>query len=256
MEFTAIQQGFMNYIRDPNQPLPEGIEPRRMTIYRELFFNNINGFISSAFPVVKTLYDESNWLALVQQFFVEHDCHTPIFIEIAGEFLAFLQQYQLKPTDPIFLLELAHYEWLELVVATTQASLTQQALTIEQLATYPLQISACAKVAQYQFDVQHISVDYQPVEPPEQPQYFCVYRDLDDEVAFLQLNPLTAQVLALVAQRTDLTGKNQQQQNSTLADIVTWLTEQYPQMQTEVLTNGCVQMLSQMVEKGIVVTSR
>lgn len=254
MEFTAIQQGFMNYIRDPSQPLPEGIEPRRMTIYRELFFNNINGFISSAFPVVKTLYNEPDWLALVQQFFVEHDCHTPIFIEIAGEFLAFLQQYQLKPTDPIFLLELAHYEWLELVVATTQASLTQQTLTIDELATRPLQMSMCAKVAQYQFDVQHISVDYQPVEPPEQPQYFCVYRDVDDEVAFLQLNLLTAQVLALLAHTTDTA--ESELQSLTLADIVTWLTEQYPQMQTEVLTNGCVQMLSQMVEKGIVVTSR
>ncbi|QIR14857.1 HvfC family RiPP maturation protein [Shewanella aestuarii] len=248
MEFKQVQQGFMDYIRDPSHPLPEGIEPRRMTIYRELFFNNVNGFVSSAFPVLKSVYAEQDWLALVQTFFAQHDCQTPIFVEIAGEFLVFLQQeYQVKDSDPAFLLELAHYEWLELIVATVQDAKTQTLMTINDITQVPLQLSACAKVAQYQFDVQHISIEYQPIEPPATPQFFCVYRDTQDEVAFLQLNPLTAQVLALIDQYT------QQQQRLYFDDIVSWLTQLYPTMQSDVLSQGCVQMLTQMVEKNIIV---
>jgi hypothetical protein len=249
MKFTDIQQGFMDYIRDPSQPLPNGIEPRRMVIYRELFFNNVNGFVSSAFPVLKSLYEEQDWLTLVQQFFAEHNCHTPIFVEIAGEFLAFLQQYEMKDSDPNFLLELAHYEWLELVVATKQSSEQQQKLEAELLLSRPLQLSVCAKVAQYQYDVQHISVDYQPIEPPSQPQYFCVYRDVEEEVSFLQLNPLTAQVLALIEQRT------QQQTSIGFDEIIHELMGYYPNMQAETMKSGCVNMLTQMAEKGVVVTT-
>ena len=249
MKFTDIQQSFMDYIRDPNHPLPHGIEPRRMLIYRELFFNNVNGFVSSAFPVLKSLYDEQDWLTLVQQFFAEHHCHTPIFVEIAGEFLAFLQQYKMKDSDPHFLLELAHYEWLELVVATQQSSEQQQVFAADLILLKPLQLSVCAKVAQYQYDVQHISVDYQPIEPPSQPQYFCVYRNREDEVSFLQLNPLTAHVLALIEQHT------QQHMSISFDEVIHQLMAFYPNMQVDTMTNGCAHMLKQMVEKGIVVTS-
>ena len=48
---------FAAHIRDPeNKPAPENIEDRRMGIYRDLFFNNIEGFLSGTFPVLKRLY--------------------------------------------------------------------------------------------------------------------------------------------------------------------------------------------------------
>lgn len=37
MSFIETQQRFMDYIKDPTMPLPDGIEMRRMKIYRELF---------------------------------------------------------------------------------------------------------------------------------------------------------------------------------------------------------------------------
>ncbi|MCL1143992.1 DNA-binding domain-containing protein [Shewanella gaetbuli] len=250
MHFIETQQGFMDYIRDPKKPLPADIEPRRMKVYRELFFNNVNGFVTNAFPVLNSLYAEEHWLSLVQQFFSQHDCHSPIFIDIAGEFLQFLQQYELTENDPVFMLELAHYEWLELYIATVQSNQSQKSFSVDVLQSTPLQMASSAKVAQYQFDVQHISVDYQPIEPPQQPQYFCVYRDQQEEVSFLQLNPLTAQVLAFIEQNTN--------QHDTLMfdDLMAWLVECYPTMDNEVLYDGCVQLLSQMIDKHIVVTTR
>ena len=40
--FIDTQLEFANYIRDPeNNPAPDNIEQRRMTIYQERFYNNI-----------------------------------------------------------------------------------------------------------------------------------------------------------------------------------------------------------------------
>ncbi|MCP4827546.1 MAG: DUF2063 domain-containing protein, partial [Proteobacteria bacterium] len=41
------------YLRDPqNNPPPEDVEQRRLKIYEDLIYNNIEGFISSGFPVL------------------------------------------------------------------------------------------------------------------------------------------------------------------------------------------------------------
>ena len=36
MQFQQVQQAFIAHIKDPQQPVPAGIEERRMAIYREL----------------------------------------------------------------------------------------------------------------------------------------------------------------------------------------------------------------------------
>ncbi|MBR9728963.1 DUF2063 domain-containing protein [Shewanella intestini] len=249
MDFIKHQQQFMAYIKNPQSALPSGIEPRRMHIYRELFFNNIDGFVSSAFPVLKSLYSAENWQQLIQQFFVTHQCKTPIFIEIAAEFLQFLQnEHQVSAADPVFLLELAHYEWLELVVSTAQPLKSEQLLTADSVLTESLTLAATAKIAQYSFDVQHISVDYQPIAPTSQPQFFCVYLDKSEEVAFLQLNPLTAQVLAFIE------SKQHQGDFITVEQLLDWLTTTYPQMSPELLQQGCESLLITLASQGILVT--
>ncbi|BAJ02758.1 HvfC family RiPP maturation protein [Shewanella violacea] len=242
MNFTRIQQSFMDYIKEPSRPLPKGTEARRMKIYRDLFFNNINGFVSSAFPVLKSLYAEEAWLALIQKFFVTHDSQTPIFIEIAQEFVSFLQsEYQLTEGDPAFIIELAHYEYMELVVAVAKDNPLHQGMQgpITQVA---LCLSDTAKVLQYRFDVQRVSEDYRPDGPAESPLNFCLYRDKQDEVIFLQLNPLAAQALGYLCQYESVN----------FDYLVTWLKQTYPQMDDEVLTQGCKQMLVELAAKGVV----
>ena len=248
MSFIETQQNFMDYIKDPSNPLPEGIEARRMKIYRELFFNNVDGFVSNAFPVLKSLYSEQDWQQRVQLFFVEHDCHTPIFIEIAQEFLLFLQtEYTATEQDPAFMLELAHYEWLELVVAVAQESSQQKIINVADIDTdaitkMSLSVSSTSQIAQYTFDVQHISEDYRPDTPTEAPQFFCIYADFDDEVSFLQLNPLTAQVLAYMSQFESVQ----------YSELIDWLLETFTNIESEVLQQGCIELLLQLSDKGII----
>jgi len=122
-DFQQKQYAFAAHIRDPeNNPAPQGIEDRRMGIYRELFFNNLFSLLSSTFPVLKKIHSDENWRRLVRQFMIHHRAETPYFMQIPQEFLAFLQNvYGGSDDDFPFLLELAHYEWIELELSVSTA---------------------------------------------------------------------------------------------------------------------------------------
>ena len=95
VDFTSKQDEFTAYIRDPqNNPVPADVKESRMVMYRELFFNNIESFLSGNFPVLRKILSDQQWLALVQDFFVKHACQSPHFSQIPEEFLDYLQNEQ------------------------------------------------------------------------------------------------------------------------------------------------------------------
>jgi hypothetical protein len=72
-DFTRRQYAFAANIRNPgNSPAPDDIEDRRMQIYRELFYNNVESFISGTFPVLRRIYSDADWHALVREYFSRH----------------------------------------------------------------------------------------------------------------------------------------------------------------------------------------
>ena len=99
------------HLRDPDRaPPPQGIEDRRLKIYRDLIYNNIEGFVSGGFPVLRSLYDDVQWEELVRLFMDGHRCKSPYFLEISQEFIGYLMnEHQLRDCDPEFMAELAHY---------------------------------------------------------------------------------------------------------------------------------------------------
>lgn len=245
--FTQVQQAFMAHIRDPQQHAkPSDIEERRMAIYRDLFFNNVDGFVSSAYPVLKSLYSEQAWYSLVRQFFSQHDCKSPYFLDIAGEFLTFLaNDYEVQSDDPAFILELAHYEWVELDVSVAQEVPEEVSLSAHQVTSSALFLSSLARNLSYSFPVHTISVANQPSEPAAQPSYFVVYRDSDDEVQFLSTNAMTALLLNII----------ESQPGADLNDICQAVAEHAPQFSQEQLYQGALNTLNAMAERGIVVTN-
>lgn len=242
MSFFQIQQSFIDHIKQPSSKLPDGTNARRMKVYRELFFNNVEGFVSSSFPVLKTLYTKDKWLTLVQTFFADHDCQTPIFIEIAQEFLAFLQtEYKFKSSDPAFMLELAHYEYMELVVAVAKDNPQHKQINTP-IIDQAFCLSDTAKVLQYSFDVQHISDEYRPETPSDSAQFFCLYCDDQDEVIFLQLTPLSAQLLGFLSQYEAVN----------FDDLKNWLANVYSNVEQAALAQGALQLLEDLASKGVV----
>ena len=93
--------------------------------HRELFYNNVEGFISSGFPVLRELLDDKTWHAMVRDFFSRHRCKTPYFLEISAEFLDYLENERDTSDDPPFIKELAHYEWAELALTVAEQEIDE-----------------------------------------------------------------------------------------------------------------------------------
>ena len=234
-------------IRDPQSHKAQelGLAPDRLAVYQSLFFNNIQGFVSSAFPVLHSLYSQAQWKQLIRCFFQHHRCQSPIFMDIAEEFLHFLStEYEMQPEDPPFLLELAHYEWVELALSVRPQADAVRALLPDEVADRPLCLSALAWPLRYCYPVHQICTDFMPSQPPSEPTFLLVYRDETDEVRFIQLNNLTAALLAVL----------QQQPGLTLAGLCQQLAGQIAGLTEEQLRQGALQRLQDFARRGVVMT--
>ncbi|MGV6827673.1 MAG: HvfC family RiPP maturation protein [bacterium] len=211
MASLAEQQlSFASHLRDPeHHPAPTDVEDRRMAIYRELFYNNISEFVTNGFPVLNTITPEDVQQRRIRAFFNEHHCQTPYFPEISAEYVEWLRNERGDhPDDPPFIVELAHYEWVEFVLAFSDADedLPPVDHNGDIIAGVPV-VSPVAWHLSYQYPVHLISEDYQPEEPGEQPTYLLVYRDRLDEIHFLEINPVTYRLLDLLSKDAAMTGQ-------------------------------------------------
>ena len=210
-DFQKKQYAFAAHIRDPEHNAgPADVEDRRMAIYRELFFNNLHSLLSQTFPVLKKLHEPEKWRALVRHFMISHQAQTPYFLEIPQEFLVFLQTaYELQDDDFPFLIELAHYEWVELALSVSQETNADVQVDLEGdlLAGIPVK-SKLAWTYAYQFPVHRITTKFQPQEPGEQPTFLAVCRKANEDMDFMELNPVTARLLELIESNESESGRD------------------------------------------------
>ena len=245
MQFQLVQQAFIAHIKDPSQnPRPADVAPERMVVYNELFFNNVQGFVSSAFPVLRSLYSAEQWQALNRLFFCQYQCTSPYFLHIAEHFLHFLQQdYTLQATDPQFMLELAHYEWAELYLATKQVDEREVLVAADEVTSSGLGLTERAMILAYPYPVHTISSDNQPKAAGEV-QCYLLYRNQDDDVKFVLVNQITAALLQTL----------QQQPGATLKQLVQSLSALLPQFSHEQLLQGAEDIMRNFAAKGVLVS--
>ncbi len=204
------------HLRDPaSSPAPLGIEDRRLAIYRDLLLNNIEGLLAGNFPVIRKLLGDEQWRTLVRDFYREHRSQTPLFPEIAREFLGYLETrasrdlLQTEPAriDPPFLAELAHYEWVELALQISEASPTDTLHDPDGdlLIGAPL-LSPLAWPLAYRWPVHQLGPDHQPVTPPDAPTLLLLRREPDGSVRFSSLSPLAFRLLQRLDDLPTLSG--------------------------------------------------
>ncbi|MEK6596470.1 MAG: DNA-binding domain-containing protein, partial [Pseudomonadota bacterium] len=71
--FVHQQYAFAAHIRNPEKnPRPEDIEERRMKIYRELFYNNVEDFMANTYPVLRQITPDDRWHAMMRDYFANH----------------------------------------------------------------------------------------------------------------------------------------------------------------------------------------
>jgi hypothetical protein len=245
------QYAFAAHIRDPDvNAAPADVEDRRMKIYRELFYNNVEGFLASGFPVLRRLMDDRQWHAMARDFFANHRSHSPLFLEISREFLNYLDDERgERPDDPPFLRELAHYEWVELALSVAEAEpevaperLDRQGDLLQQQPVF----SPLCWALSYRFPVHRIGPDYRPLAPGDQPTYLLVYRNRDDDVLFVELNPVSARLFELLHEQERCSGLQALQQ------IASELEHPDP----DTVIEGGRRILEQWRQRGIVLGTR
>lgn len=244
VDFKAKQHEFAAYIRDPyNNPAPTDIKLQRIETYRELFFNNIEGFLSSNFPVLKTILNEQQWFELSQDFFAKHPCTTPYFSEIPEEFLDYLQTQRKNNTDYPFLLELAHYEWVEMALSISQEEIKANSEDfINHIDKQNISLSPLAWPLAYQFPVQQISPDFLPLTASEQPTFLLVYRNIIDEVSFIQIPAITFRLLQLLQESEAMSCQACLQQ----------IADESAHPEPEIIIKSGLQIIKDLAEKNII----
>lgn len=244
-----LQRRFAAHLRDPAAaPAPEGIEERRLQVYRELFFDNLSSALAGAFPVLHAVLGAGRWTRLVRDFYRDHRCRTPLFLEIPREFVDYLgDEREPRPDDPPFLYELAHYEWVELALAVDEHELATIAADPagDLLDGVPV-LSPLAWPLAYRFPVHRLGPDHQPSAAPAEPSFYIVRRDRRDEVGVIQVNAVTLRLVERLQQDPERTGR---------AHLAA-LADELPQLAREAVLSGGLAALREMLAADVVLGTR
>ncbi|RZL10426.1 MAG: DUF2063 domain-containing protein [Rubrivivax sp.] len=201
MSLVDFQMSLGRHVRDPRRAVaPEGVSRRRLAVYDELVFNNLQGLLEPCFPVIRSVLGR-RWTRLVRQFCREARCHTPLFREVPGEFLQWLLNADTCVSLPPWARELAHYEWAELAVDTMAVEVTPSEGALDlppaHLLASAVRVNPSLLNLHYQWPVQRIGPAHRPRKP--QATSVLIYRDRHDEVRFMAVEPASARLLHLLS---------------------------------------------------------
>jgi hypothetical protein len=197
-DFQAYQRAFAARIRDPRSaPRPSGASAKRMKVYEQLLYNNIESFLVACYPITRKLLGARDWRRTVRRFFAESRPTSPLFRDIPKTFLDWMQtQEQAQP----FLTEFMHYEWLELAVLTSPDEAHEAFDPHGDLLSGVPVLAPAVRLACYAYPVHRIGPRFKPAEPDGHPWCYLLFRDADDAVRFITLNPVTARLLERLQQ--------------------------------------------------------
>ncbi|MDT8409090.1 MAG: putative DNA-binding domain-containing protein [Wenzhouxiangellaceae bacterium] len=207
---AALQKRFSDHIRDPEHyPAPEGIEARRLAIYRRLFFNNLSSLFGKNFPIVRKIVPDPRWREMIRAFMVEHRPTTPLFPEIGREFVRFLAEHPDQHGEWPWLAELAHWQFMATCVRNDEAELPQAAPLGHDdrglLSGHPV-VNPTLRLAQYQWPVHTIRANRLP--EAQQPVVLAIFRKPDDRLGRLQINAVTGRLLELLKENPGISGQD------------------------------------------------
>lgn len=248
--FQQVQYDFAEHLRNPdNKSKPDDIEDRRMKIYRDLFYNNVENFCANSFPILRSLTDDTKWHNDVRQFFIHYRSESPYFKDISKAFLHYLTfDREVQNADYPFMLELAHWEWMELSAFSDtgdilkfphdrNGDLYEQKVVVSPLA-WPLV---------YQFPVHRIGDAYTPSEAPEETTFLIISRNRNDEVDFFETNAITYRLLEIFQE-----SESEQQIQLKGSEAIEILQNELQYPEPEQLIEGGKQVLQDLLERDVI----
>ena len=206
--FQEYQHQFVDYLRHQtiNKALPETL-PQRTRVYTRLLYNKIEGSLRNCFPITRELLGPEQWRQLVQLFIREHRCQSPLYREIPDEFIDYLMNESPQRELPEFIADLAHYEWMELVLETAKPAQTDRFFPVKgDLSTIIPALNPVLYLLHYRYPVQSIKAadEHWKNWPTNLNAYtqeaiiLAGLRDRDYKIHFVELNPVTAHLIELL----------------------------------------------------------
>ncbi|HDS1835218.1 TPA: putative DNA-binding domain-containing protein [Stenotrophomonas maltophilia] len=234
---ATLQRRWADHVRDPSMPAPDGVEARRLAVYRRLCIDSLDTLLAGSLPRLQHQLGMPRWRDTVEHYYASHTCRTPLFPRIAGEFTAWLAMQDALAL-PAWVAELAHYES------------TQQSLHIEaRAAGRPLQrvlvdsdvlaVSPLVRVLGYQWPV-HVDEDLERVLSTA-PTLLVIQRLADFSLQVEELSPLAYALLSVFGD------------DGAPVDEALQLLSETHGVATDALRVVCLPVLSELLMAGVLV---
>ncbi|SMG64141.1 conserved hypothetical protein [methanotrophic bacterial endosymbiont of Bathymodiolus sp.] len=208
--FLSYQHQFVDYLRNPrsDESMPETL-PARINVYAKLLHSKIEGSLQACFPITRELLGATLWHLLVQEFIKQHRCQSPLYREIPDEFIDYLIHEKPQIALPEFITDLAHYEWIELILETENSSHANTIFPVSDdlLAITPA-LNPVLHLLHYRYPVQSITAldehwknwQDRPTPYEQKSVILAGIRDANYKIHFIELNAVTARLIELIQQ--------------------------------------------------------
>lgn len=207
-DFQQIQQNFCQYIRQPQDNIPEllDVDSEKLAIYREIMLNNVSNFIDIVFPISQNLLGKTLWQQLKHEFFAKSQNQSPFYMDIADQFKDYLIETQHSVlSEYIWFAELLQYEWLDVYVDRVELPDVLPNLTMANPQTV-WQLSTQVWILVYQYPVYQWDLQTTLAQVNEQinqqiPAIIMVWRNVDDHICRQVISPMLAIVVEQLNQQ-------------------------------------------------------
>lgn len=206
--FFSIQRAFTQHLRDPDRFAPPAeLAPEGVAVYTNAVIVNAETFIGENFPRVKSILAEHEWSAMIRDYFSRHASTTPLFVELPGEFLRYLDELRDDPHDPPYLYELAHFEFLETQVTADEQHIDEQGVDPagDPMDGVPV-VNPTLRLVRYTFPVHRIDAGNRPETTPDTPTFIIAFRDRGNRFGFIDLNSASARAVELLLRNEGSSG--------------------------------------------------
>lgn len=238
--FQSLQQQFAAYIRDPNNaPLPPGCDAARMQHYHQLFFNNFDGVLATAFPRLSANLPADDWHELTLLFFQTEPQQSPYLGDVPARFAEFLDAQTICPlTDGQ--MELAAYELACFELKSEQDQEIPPILP-EPVAWEMVRpvLNPVSLFFESVFPVHDLAWD--PLSADHELTFLVLVRDSEGRVQTHSLSPASARLLVLLGERPELS----------VAQIVAILAAELDQSEAILLTHVTNQIEQWLAEEVV-----
>lgn len=189
----SLQAQLAAYLRAPEEVAPP-LPTERAAVYADLVYRNLEGLLSSTFPVLKRLEAADAWERRVRRFLLVHRCGPAEFHRAAGCFVDHcLDRARAGDEADWRVAELAHYEWVEMVlaIAADQVDFSCARAEIGAKPEPVWMLSPLAAVLAYRYPVHRFAQPDDLHTAAAAPSFLLVRRCRDERVRFMALTALS-----------------------------------------------------------------